>query len=94
VDTHDAKKRIPEAFEVYTFFGHHDYWLYNLSLKPTTCDRCIARATAFYYRGHQLRGYFPDLDITDEDRIEVNLHPNCGCWLSRTTEDVYNVLAG
>jgi len=35
------------------------------------------------YRGNRIRGFFPDLEILDENTIKVNEHPNCRCILVR-----------
>lgn len=38
------------------------------------------------YRGNRIRGFFPYLEILDEDTIKVHEHPNCRCVLVRVAK--------
>jgi hypothetical protein len=83
-----AKQRIPKEYKEYSFFSQNDLWIYNLMLTENTCNDCIARAQPFFYYGNRIRGLFPYLEITSENRIEALVHPNCNCFLSRVVSEV------
>ena len=77
------KKWIPEEFQGITFFGHWDVWLYHAVLDDRTCDLCRHYAEREPILGNYIRAAFPYLEIIDENTINVNIHPNCRCWLER-----------
>jgi len=79
-------KRIPEGFpQAITFFSIHDVWQFHGVFDEKICPECIDNNFQLYH-GNDLRDKFPNLEITDIDRIEANVHPNCRCWLSRIYE--------
>jgi hypothetical protein len=69
-----------------TFFSEFDEWLYVEISDNKLCPDCNANANMMengIYRGHRIRGFFPYLEILDENTIKVNEHPNCRCVLVR-----------
>lgn len=84
----DSLKRKPESLKVWSFFGKYDLWKYDPVLDTKLCDECLGYATQFYFWGIHLRTTFPYLEISDEDNIDVNVHPNCRCVLHRVTSPI------
>ena len=78
----DAAKRIPPEYKQ-SFFGEYDLWLYVPVYDEKLCPKCEAHARTQVFRGTELRSAFPYLEISDEDLIKANVHPNCRCELYR-----------
>lgn len=66
-----------------TFFSRLDFWTYHAVFDTKLCDRCAAHAKTLVFAGSDLRGIFPYLEIVDVNTINVNVHPNCRCFLTR-----------
>ena len=71
-----------------TFFSRYDVWHYVEISDNKLCKTCRANAVmeGGYYTGNRIRGFFPYLEIHDENTIEVNEHPNCRCVLARVAK--------
>ena len=80
-----AKRRIPEEYKPQSFFGHLDLWDYRSHFDEKLCEKCEENMLKDVYRGSELQGKFPYLEIKDVNTIEVNEHPNCRCELWRIT---------
>jgi hypothetical protein len=80
-----ALKRIPDEYGDYTFFSIHDTWVYHGVFDEVFCSQCQSKAVPFTYAGSSLRRIFPYLEITDVNRIEAQVHPNCRCYLERSS---------
>jgi hypothetical protein len=78
----DSLSRIPEEYKQ-SFFGEYDLWIYVPIYDERLCPLCEAHARAQVYRGTELRSKFPYLEIVDDSRILVKVHPNCRCELYR-----------
>ena len=85
----DSLQRIPEAYQRQSFFGHLDLWDYVAFFDEKLCDRCSHNVNVGEYRGSELRGKFPYLEILDENTIAVKEHPHCRCKLWRITYERY-----
>ena len=83
VITVSAVERIPEEYKRQSFFGEYDLWLYVPVYDEKLCPKCEAHAHTQVFRGNELRSTFPYLEISDEDKILANVHPNCRCELYR-----------
>ncbi len=77
-----SRQRVPEALRGVTFFGADDVWLFQESWHPNICEACSSYHLNTY-RGDELRGLFPYLEILSEDFIAAKVHPHCGCGLVR-----------
>ena len=84
VATVEAKNRVPDAYRV-TFFSPYDIWLYHAVYDFKLCDDCRAKAEQGVFMGNHLRANFPWLQIVSTDRIDVNIHPHCRCYITRWT---------
>ena len=73
----------PKEHRQITFFGEFDLWLYVAVYDERLCKNCEAFAMMQVFKGTELQKNFPYLEITDEDKINVNVHPNCRCYLLR-----------
>lgn len=82
----ESLRYIPTELKGITFFGLHDWWIYHKSYHPNMCRLCDFYGDMGFFNGTDLRRTFPRLTIDDEDTIEPNVHPHCGCSLSRVTE--------
>jgi hypothetical protein len=82
-----AKKRIPAEFRGLTFFSNWDLWEYHLVLDDRICKVCEARAVLDVIPGDTIRMLYPYLEIVDWNKIMVNEHLNCRCFLVRTWFD-------
>ena len=71
-----------------SFFSEFDIWDYG-TLGYNTCEDCNGFSMAVY-GGHELELIFPNLIILDENMIKPNIHPNCGCVMTRLTEALIN----
>lgn len=75
-----------------SFFSEYDLWTYHAKWSDPTepCIVCkelgFSAGVASVWSGVHLRKYFPYLTIADANRINVNQHPNCRCWLQRITD--------
>lgn len=81
----DALQRKPKEYKVLSFFGQYDLWLYVAVYDEKLCEKCEAFARTQVFRGTELRSIFPYLEIDDEDKISVNVHLHCRCYLLRIT---------
>jgi len=79
-------KRIPEEHKRISFFGEYDVWRFNFQMDDKLCARCMAYAAPEYFRGKYIRGLFKHLKILDANTIDVEVHPNCRCFLTRVTD--------
>lgn len=80
----DARRgKIPPYLRHLTFFGKHDMWKYHEVSDNRQCNDCSRYAKKPVYFGDALRAFFPHLEIIDENRINLNVHEHCRCWLSR-----------
>jgi hypothetical protein len=79
----DAVKRKPTEYKRQSFFGKLDLWAYVAVYDEKLCEKCWAFAKQQVFRGSELRGKFPYLEIHDNDLIYVNVHPHCRCYLLR-----------
>jgi hypothetical protein len=77
-----SRQRVPEALRGVTFFGADDVWLFQESGHPNICEACSSYHLNTY-RGDELRGLFPYLEILSEDFIAAKVHPHCGGGLVR-----------
>lgn len=82
-----AQKRrlFPTRYGV-TFFSKHDVWLYHAVMDTKVCLTCRYYEEIGQFLGNHIRLIFPYLEIIDENTIEVNVHPNCRCYLARKLE--------
>ena len=78
-----ALERIPEEYKRQSFFGEYDLWLYVPVYDDKLCPKCEAHARTQVFRGTELRRTFKYLEISDDDKILANVHPNCRCELYR-----------
>jgi hypothetical protein len=86
----EAKKRIiPDIVDApgFTYFGARDSWLYFEFDDARICPECRSWGTITVYQGNHLRDKFPFLEVISRDRIQVNVHPNCRCYLRRMVEE-------
>lgn len=81
----EALKRIPVWLSSVTYFGLYDWWGYYKSYHPHMCHLCDFYGDIYLFNGTDLRLTFPRLTIIDENTIDPNVHPHCGCSLSRVT---------
>lgn len=79
----DAVKRKPSEHRRQSFFGMYDLWEYIAVYDDVLCEKCYGFAEREVYRGSHLRAIFPYLEIHDENRIDVHVHPHCRCMLLR-----------
>lgn len=80
----DATQRKPEEYHYQSFFGEYDLWLYVVEdYTKRLCETCEKHARTQVFRGTELRGTFPYLEIRDEDMIYAGVHPRCRCFLFR-----------
>jgi hypothetical protein len=85
IDVVKAVQRIPvELRGKTTFFSRHDTWIYHGVFDEVFCEQCQAKAVPYTYAGSSLRREFPWLEISDVNRVEALVHPNCRCWLERS----------
>jgi len=82
----ESLRRIPEELRFATYFGLGDWWMFQKSYHPNMCRLCDFYGDVSLFNGKDLRGTFPHLTVVDEDTIEPNVHPYCGCSLSRIVE--------
>ena len=82
--TIDEKTWIPADLDTsQTFFSANDWWNYIKSYHPNMCHQCDFYGDMPFFSGDDLRGTFPNLEITDENIIHPHVHPNCNCELQR-----------
>jgi hypothetical protein len=78
-------QRKPELYRTQSFYGKLDFWRYVPEFDKKLCDRCRGYWETYFFRGTELRSTFPYHKIKDEDTIDVEVHPNCRCFLYRVT---------
>ena len=88
----DSVKRKPQEYKHFTFFSAYDLWEYTAVLDDRLCEKCLGYEATPRYLGSELRMLFPYLEIVDENTINVNVHPNCRCTLTRITEWTPDIL--
>jgi hypothetical protein len=90
----DALKRKPREFRRQSFFGEYDLWLYIPVYDERLCPECLGHSRWKVFRGTELRSTFEYLEISDDDRIIVKVHPHCRCELYRiiTPERYFRLL--
>lgn len=71
-----------------TFFGVNDWWMYGKSYHPNMCHQCDFYGDIHFFNGGDIRLTFPYMEIVDDDTINVNVHPNCSCILTRVLGSV------
>lgn len=86
VAVYEAQKRIPADLKPYSYFGAEDVWVYHFVSDDRLCDQCRLYAEIEFWAGDELRSTFPFLEITSKEIINVNVHPNCRCYLTRLFE--------
>lgn len=71
--------------EKLTFFSENDLWQYDAQADDRLCDRCeyYLHLNGGLYQGDEILTLFPYMEVTSDDEIAVNLHPNCRCFLFR-----------
>jgi hypothetical protein len=78
--------RIPSNLSAVTYFSQHDWWGFQKSNSPHMCHVCDFFGDIYLFNGTDIRGTFPRLTIIDENTIEPNVHPHCGCSLVRLSK--------
>lgn len=81
-----AVQRKPSEYRTVTFFGEYDLWRFVPKFDDKLCPTCLGHAANEYFRGKYIRGLFPYLKIVDANTIDVEVHPNCRCFLIRVTD--------
>ena len=94
-----AVKRKDDLYRNISFFGKYDFWRYIPVFDKKLCEECRAHWGTYYFKGNEIRATFPYLKIVDEDTIDVEVHPNCRCYLWRVIlgpdyEKVYRTFYG
>lgn len=88
----EAIQRIPQStmfpprYRIVTYFSEQDVWLYQAVMDNRVCPICKGHEEhkgTGRFRGDHLRAKFPYLEIGDINTIQVNVHPNCRCYLTR-----------
>lgn len=78
------KRWIPAEYLGPSYFSINDEWLFETQETENVCPDCEEQNTETFY-GSEIRGFFPYLQIEDENTIYPSVHPNCRCRLIRTT---------
>jgi hypothetical protein len=66
-----------------SWYTHEDIWLFRPVFDDKVCDVCAGYEAEAQWHGDEIVLEFPDHMIVDADRIKVNIHPNCRCYLER-----------
>lgn len=66
-----------------TFYSVNDLWHYHAVTDDKLCSDCEHWARLEHFRGSGLRVLFPRHKIVDDNRVNVEVHPNCRCYLAR-----------